>query len=109
MSPPTIVARATFPWSLPHVEQIDDEHQRLTALDDATRAPVAVPEVGRDGDAAAAADLHPRHALIPPGDDLATTEAELERIPAVPGRVELLAVAPRHAHVVDDHVHPRRR
>src|SRR5689334_9548024 len=106
MSPPTIVACATFPFgSLPDVQQVDDEHERLAALDGTTGAALAVAEVRRDGDAPAAADLHAGHALVPPGDDLAAPQAELERILPIPGGVELLAVAPGDTDVVHEHVH----
>ena len=47
------------------------------------------------------ADLHAGDALIPALDDLALSEAELERVATVPRRVELLAGLPRHADVVD--------
>src|SRR4051794_17555421 len=57
--------------------------------------------MGRDGDPPTAPDLHAGGALIPPGDDLPLTERELEAVAAVPRRVELLAVAPGHADVVD--------
>ena len=71
--------------------QIVHEDQRLARLDDAAGAAVAVAEVRRDDQPAAAADLHPLHAGVPAGDDLADAEAELQRRAAVVGRVELLA------------------
>ena len=46
-------------------EQVDHEDQRLAGLDDAAGAAVAVPEVRRDDELAAAADLHALHALVP--------------------------------------------
>ena len=60
-------------------------------LIDAAGAAVAVPEVRRDHELAAAADLHALHALVPAGDDLADAEPELQRRAAVVRRVELLA------------------
>ena len=64
---------------------------------------VAVPEVRRDDQPAAAADLHALHALVPAGDDLADTEAEVQRCAAVVRRVELLTRGVGHAHVVHRH------
>ena len=65
-------------------------------------AAVAVAEVRRDDEPAAAADLHARHALVPAGDDLAGAERERERLAAVPGGVELLAGGVGDADVVHD-------
>src|SRR5262245_20520251 len=84
-----------------HADEIHHEHERLARPDHAAGAALAVGEVGRDRDAPAPADLHPRHAAVPAGDDLALAELELERVAAVPARVELAAVLPRHADVVD--------
>src|SRR3954470_5274316 len=81
-------------------DQVDDEDEGLARLDDAARAAVAVSEVRRDDELAAAADLHARDALVPAGDDLAGAEAEPQRLAAVPGRVELLAGRVRDADVV---------
>src|SRR4051794_14077528 len=81
-------------------DEVDHEHQRLVGLDHAAGAPGAVAQVRRDGEAAATAHLHAGHALVPAADDLAATEAELERVAPVPRGVELLAVRPGHAHVV---------
>src|SRR5690349_11753423 len=74
-----------------HVDEIDDEDQRLATLDGATGAAVAVAQVRRDGQLAAAAHLHPLDALVPALDDHADTETEVQRRAAVPGGVELLA------------------
>src|SRR4051812_747859 len=84
-----------------HADQVHDEHERLARADHAARAALAVREVGRDRQAPAAPDLHAGDALVPAADHLAAAELELERVPAVPGRVELLAGLPRHADVVD--------
>src|SRR5258705_341182 len=61
----------------------------------------AVAEVGRDHQLAPAAHLHPDQALVPPGDDPALAERQVEGLAGVPGGVELLAGRPRDAHVVD--------
>src|SRR4051794_8980410 len=50
---------------------------------------LAVAEVRRDRQLAAAADLHPGDALVPAADDHAGAEPERERLAAVPGGVEL--------------------
>ena len=83
-----------------HVHEVDDEDQRLAGLDRATGAAVAVAEVRRDGEPAAAADLHALDALVPAGDDHADAEAEVQRRAAVPRGVELLAGRVRDADVV---------
>ena len=83
--------------------EVDHAHQRLAALDDAAGAAAAVAQVRRDRQPAPAADLHALHAAVPALDDLAGAEAEVERVAAVPARIELPAVAPRHPGVVDDH------
>jgi cellobiose phosphorylase len=64
----------------------------LARADHVAGAAPAVGEVRRDRDAPAPADLHPRHAVVPAADDLAPAEPELERVAAVPRRVELRAV-----------------
>src|ERR1700722_15599888 len=71
-------------------DEVTDEDQGLAWLDGVARAAAAVAEVGRDDQLAAAAHLHALHALVPALDDLPDTEAELERLAAVPARVELL-------------------
>src|SRR5690606_20542570 len=60
----------------------------------------AVGQVRRDGDLAAATDLHAEQALVPALDDLADADLEAQRGAAVPGGVELLAGGPGHADVV---------
>src|SRR5690242_1055315 len=82
-------------------KEVDDEDERLARGDHPARAAVAVGELGRDREPAAAADLHARDALIPALDDVAAAEAERERAAPVPGGVELLAVRPRDADVVN--------
>src|SRR4051812_34444059 len=89
-----------------HVDEIHDEDQRLIGADDAAGAALAVGEHRRDRDPPPAADLHARDALVPARDDLALAETELERAPAVPGGVELLAGLPRDPDVVDLHDAP---
>ena len=57
--------------------------------EDTAGATRAVPEVGRDRQLAAAADLHADEAVAPTGDHLVETEAD--RFVAVPRCVELIA------------------
>ena len=59
-------SRATRQTSLAHAEEIDHEHERLVRPDHTPGAAAAVAEVGRDGDLAATADLHPGDTLVPP-------------------------------------------
>src|SRR5579871_2419543 len=92
---------STGPRRSAQADQVDDEHKGLVGADDPAGAALAVAEHRRDRDPAPTADLHPRHALVPPGDDLPLAEPELERGAAIPGRVELPARAPRDADVVD--------
>src|SRR3954471_13627144 len=82
-------------------DQVDDEHERLVGADHPAGPALAVGEVRRDRDAAPAADAHPGHALVPAADHLALAQPELERVGAVPRRVELPPRLPRHADVVD--------
>src|SRR3954454_3729197 len=82
-------------------DEVDHEDQRLVGTDHAARPALAVGEVRRDRDAAAAADLHPRDALVPARDDLSLAEAELERVASIPRSVELLGALPRDADVVN--------
>ena len=78
-------------------------------LDHSARTTRAVGHGGRDRQLAPTADLHALDARIPAGNDLALAELELERLPAVPGRVELGATGKRHADVVHRHLLARRR
>src|SRR6478735_6880040 len=86
-----------------HVVEVDDEDQGLARGDGAARAPVAVGELRRDGELAAAAHLHALDALVPAGDDHPDAEPEVERSAAVPRRVELLAGGVRDTDVVRAH------
>src|SRR3982750_796181 len=86
--------------SLPHSQQLEfvDEHgaRRHHAADPL----LAEPELGRDGQLALAAHLHPDEPLVPPLDGIAGAEAEGERVLAVAAGVELRAVL-QPAGVVD--------
>src|SRR5699024_5288956 len=81
-------------------DEVDDEDQRLAALDDVAGAPVAVAEVRRDGDPAPTALPHPEQTVVPALDDLADAGGEGERLAAVPRGVELLPRRVGHADVV---------
>src|SRR4051812_40956367 len=84
-----------------HADQVDHEHERLVGPDDAARATRAVRHRRRDRDPAPPAHLHPGDALVPAPDDLPLAQPELERVAAIPRRVELLAGLVGHADVVD--------
>src|SRR5205085_2969315 len=86
-------------WGLADVDEVDDEDQRLAGLDGAAGAAVAVAQVRRDDQLAPAADLHPEQAVVPALDDLADTDAEGQRLTAVPRGVELLAGGVGHPDV----------
>jgi hypothetical protein len=78
--------------------------------DDATaRSSRAVRHGRRNRELAATTDLHPLDAGVPAGNDLTLAELELERLPAVPGGVELLAVGEGDADVVHRHLLALRR
>src|SRR6478735_151387 len=62
------------------VDEVHDEDERLAGSDRTTRAAVAVREVRRDDELAAAADLHADDALVPAGDDATGAEGEVERV-----------------------------
>src|SRR3712207_6805304 len=83
--------------------EVDDEHERGAGLDDAARAALAVGLVRGDGEPAPSADLHPDDPLVPALDDHAHADAELQRVAAVPGGVELLAALVGDADVVGAH------
>src|SRR4051794_8499510 len=88
-------------WRLLHADQVNHEDESLARLDHAARAPVAVPQVRRNRQLAAATDLHAGDALVPPRDHTATAERERERLAPVPGRVELLPGRVRYTDIVD--------
>src|SRR5436305_2452913 len=88
------------PRRLPDADEVDDEDEGGAGLDDAARAALAVGLVRRDGQPAAAADLHAGDALVPALDDHADAEPELQRVTAVPGGVELLTALVSDADVV---------
>src|SRR5439155_919190 len=73
-------------------EQLDLEDERGVGRDGARKSLLAVAHLGRDGQLAPAAHLHPDHALVPALDDLPAAERERKRLPVVLGRVELLPV-----------------
>ena len=70
-------------------EQLDHEGQLGVRRDDPGYAARAVRQVAGDDQLARAADLHARHALVPPVDDLPAPEPEGERLLAVVAAVEL--------------------
>src|SRR3982074_2075312 len=74
------------------VEQFDVEDQRRVWRDDAARAARPVAELGRDDQGALAADLHGGDALVPTRDHPLLADGEFERLAAVEGAVELLAL-----------------
>lgn len=91
-------AEATRPSA--HAEQVDDKDEGLPGPDDTTGSAFAVGEARRDCQPATPADFHSRDALIPALDHPALSEAEAERVAAIPRRIELLACRPRDADVV---------
>lgn len=86
---------------LPHAQQVDHEDQGLAAFDDPAGALLAVSQMGRNRHPAPTADPHTGHALVPTLDHLTGTEAELERLVAIPGGIELLLSRPGHPYVMD--------
>src|SRR4051812_2402815 len=75
-----------------HRQQFDIEHQRRIRRDDAAGAARAITERGRNDQRALAADLHGANTLVPAGDHLTLADRKLERLVAVHGGVELLAL-----------------
>ena len=70
--------------------QVAHEDESLARRNDVAGAPVPVSQIRGDDQLAAAADLHPLHALVPTGDDATGTELELQGIAAIPTGVEFL-------------------
>src|SRR5687767_6148760 len=79
-------------------EHVHDEPQRADRP--AAGGVVAVGHRGGDVQLDAAADLDAEQALVPALDDGADAELEVQRLRALPGRVELLAVDEGDADVV---------
>src|SRR5262249_36217817 len=75
-----------------HRQQLDIEHQRRVRRNDAAGAARAVTERGWNDQRALATDLHGTDALVPAGDHLPLADLELERLVAVHGGIELLAL-----------------
>src|SRR5581483_4329936 len=86
-----------------------DEDERLVRLDDAAGTARAVGHRGGNRQLATTADAHPLDAAVTAGDHLPLAELERERLPSVPGRVELLAGRERDADVVHGDLLPYRR
>src|SRR6185295_8917175 len=68
------------------------EHQCRVRRDHAAGAAGSVAELRRNDQRALAANLHRGDALVPAGDDAALADGEFERLIAIDGRVELLAL-----------------
>src|SRR6185369_4196421 len=68
------------------------EHQRRIRRDHAARAARAIAERGRDDQRALAADLHGSDTFVPALDDAALADRKIERLVAVDGGVEFLAL-----------------
>src|SRR5579872_6699251 len=92
MSLPSRVPGENARSSALHIEQFDVEDQRRIRRDDAACAARAVAEFRRNNQGALAANLHRGDALIPAGDHPALSDRKLERIVAIDGGVELLAL-----------------
>src|SRR6516162_10913141 len=75
-----------------HVEQLDVEDQRRVRRNDAAGAACAVAERGRNDQRALAADLHGGNALVPAGDHAVLADRKLERLIAIDGGIEFLAL-----------------
>src|SRR6202012_2125668 len=75
-----------------HVEQFDVEHQCGVRRNDAAGAARAITELGRNDQSALTAHLHRGDAFVPALNHLALPDRNLERIVAVDGGVELLAL-----------------
>src|SRR5438067_10584822 len=76
--------------ALLHLDERAVEHQIGVGRNGAAGAALAVAELGRDVQLAAAADLHALDALVPALDDHADAEGKLDRLVAIEGAVELL-------------------
>src|SRR5207302_2133297 len=87
--------------SLLDVDQLDVEDERGVWGYRRAGAARAVAEIRRDDQRARSADLHAGDPLIPSANDLAGAEAERERLLAVAGAVEFLAVPIRRFRVVE--------
>src|SRR4029079_10644598 len=75
-----------------HRQQFDIEHQRGVRRDDAASATRPVTERGRNDQRALAADVHRTDAFVPTRNHLALADLELERLVAVDGGIEFLAL-----------------
>src|SRR5581483_5580218 len=96
--------RASFrePGGSVRVEDVDDEDEGVGALDaDARLTLGSVALAGWDHEQHLGADGLADEALVPTRDHRALPDREVDRLAAGPRRVELLAVAPDHAGVVD--------
>src|SRR5581483_4122175 len=92
---------ATHWIPLDQPERLHVEDERGVRRDDTAGAALAVAELGRDDQAAFAADLHRRDALVPALDHAAGADRERERAAAVDRRIEPGAVLEPPG-VVDD-------
>src|SRR5258708_37592454 len=72
----------------------DIEHQGRVRRDPAAGAACAIAQRGRNDQRALAADLHGSDALIPAGDHPVLSDRKLERLVAIDGGVEFLALLP---------------
>src|SRR6516225_11743810 len=84
--------RSCFSAKLLHAQELHVEQQRRIRRDHTARSARAVAERRRDDQRALAADLHAGNALIPPGDHPALADRKLERLVAIDGGVEFLAL-----------------
>src|SRR5207249_3414253 len=82
------------------LQQLHVEHEGRVRWNRCARAPRAVAEIRRNDERARATDLHAGDPLIPPADHHAGAKPEAERLAAIEGAVELLAMAVRRLAVV---------
>src|SRR5882757_6257349 len=75
-----------------HRQQFDVEHQRRIGRDGAAGAARAIAQRGRYDQRALAADLHGGDAFVPARDHPLLSDRKLERLVAIHGTVEFLAL-----------------
>src|SRR6478672_3953929 len=92
LAPAMMPTNIGFPVRLLHRQQFDVEHQCRIRRNDAAGPTRAVAERGRNDQRALAADIHRGDTLVPARDHLTLADLELERLVAVDGRIEFLAL-----------------
>ena len=104
-----VIGMIMFVIHLEHVEQVNNKHKCLAALNHPAGTLTSVTHIRRNCKSSTSTDFHPRHAIVPPSNYLSSSKTKVKRLVPVPGGIKLAAIAPRHSDIVHRYIPTPRR